>query len=177
MHRARVEYTAHQKGFEQILIPYDVPVSSQEAAAIDVAVRQFLAGKTQAISVEARGENIAGTLVARNRIKAREGNVVKYRFEEREATIDDVQVAKIVTRAEDGREFDGETMEPFQPRVRICFVDGSRAEVPIPAMKVGKSKDSGEKKEDSRDETGEGSQTGDAGGVDGSRAEAKGPAA
>jgi len=128
---ARRDIQTVQQGLSIIRQPQDVPASEAERALIDAAASAWARGD-RPIRVREAGTNIAGTRCARRSVReVTDENRVRFRYEERPATVADIHIGKICRTTDEGLTEDPATFEPFQPEVRLGFSDGSVAVMPL----------------------------------------------
>lgn len=128
---ARRDFLVAQQGLSVLRTPIEYPATPNEVALIENAIARYLGGE-KPIRLRDCGTNIAGTRKARTSIPLRaEDGVTRYRYEERDVTRLDVVIGKVCRTNDDGLDFDQQTMEPYQPEIRLGFSDGSVAVLPL----------------------------------------------
>ncbi len=105
------------------------PAEEWERPLIDKAAQNWLDG-CETFVLRPLGWNIAGTRKARNILDDEETG--RKRWEGRKAALADVMCGKICRTNDSGLTYDATTGEPYEPRVRLIFVDGSSCEVTMP---------------------------------------------
>lgn len=128
---ARRDILTLQQGLAVVRQPQDVPATDAERALIDAAAEAWARGEVPIRVREARA-NIAGTRCARRSIREiSDENKVRFRYEERPATVADIHIGKICRTTDEGLTEDPATFEPFRAEVRLGFSDGSVAVMPL----------------------------------------------
>jgi len=150
MQKIMNEYVMRDVGLQDIAVLNQQRASEEVAACIDATVKAFFAGKAEVIgpldsdgNLKEFGNNIAGTLKARERVSGKHPDnpkMITYRFEETKATDKHVLAASFNNRNEFGSTEDADG-EPVKPWVHLVFEDGSQADViAIDPPKVAKTK-------------------------------------
>lgn len=128
---SQYDYEVRPQGLHDHVVRVQKRVDDDELRGrILHTVREYLLGNVKPLRVVECGTNVAGTLRTRRTHKELRNGKWRYRYEEIPATLEHVLSASLNRHDWEGQQFDssGQRIQPF---IRVCFHEGSQAELPF----------------------------------------------